>query len=277
MRSSERPSKHEAFLALLREGWTSLHLDARRPGVYLPAAPPARAPPGAAVRSRSPDPDSRSGGRRVRGARHAVFLSSPQLTVVPWTSVYVVTCDDGRGVLYHEDGLRTFDDRSPRAQPSGGRSAPGGDEGRIGGRPREPMGRRGGRWRGASSRVRSSRRSGGPRAAQPPPSARPHSRRRAAASPSGAPPQAPAAPPSEVNSEGSLSREAVGFLLGHDESAQELGESACWAVRPRSPAAPPRRRRARRRGCTTADLPRRRRAPSPAGAAAGCRNRRRCP
>jgi stringent starvation protein B len=36
MSSSERPSKQQAFLALLREGWTSLHLDARRPGVIVP-------------------------------------------------------------------------------------------------------------------------------------------------------------------------------------------------------------------------------------------------
>ena len=36
MSSSERPSKQQAFLALLREGWTSLHLDARRAGVVVP-------------------------------------------------------------------------------------------------------------------------------------------------------------------------------------------------------------------------------------------------
>src|SRR5436190_45792 len=37
MAAPERPSKQDAFLALLREGWTSLHLDARRPGVIVPA------------------------------------------------------------------------------------------------------------------------------------------------------------------------------------------------------------------------------------------------
>ncbi len=36
MSAPERPSKQDAFLALLREGWTSLHLDARRPGVIVP-------------------------------------------------------------------------------------------------------------------------------------------------------------------------------------------------------------------------------------------------
>ncbi len=31
------------------------------------------------------------------------FSKNPQRTFVPWSSVYVVTCNDGRGVLYHED------------------------------------------------------------------------------------------------------------------------------------------------------------------------------
>ena len=38
MSSTERPSKQQAFLALLREGWTSLHIDARRPGVIVPTS-----------------------------------------------------------------------------------------------------------------------------------------------------------------------------------------------------------------------------------------------
>jgi hypothetical protein len=31
------------------------------------------------------------------------FARSPHHTVIPWTAVYVVASDDGRGVLYHED------------------------------------------------------------------------------------------------------------------------------------------------------------------------------
>jgi stringent starvation protein B len=38
MSSSERPSKRQAFQTLLRDGWTSLHLDARRSGVIVPAS-----------------------------------------------------------------------------------------------------------------------------------------------------------------------------------------------------------------------------------------------
>ncbi len=33
MKPDERPSKKEAFAAFLKEGWVSVHLDARRPGV----------------------------------------------------------------------------------------------------------------------------------------------------------------------------------------------------------------------------------------------------
>jgi len=37
MDGSEKPSKPDAFLTLLSEGWVSLHLDARHPGVVVPA------------------------------------------------------------------------------------------------------------------------------------------------------------------------------------------------------------------------------------------------
>jgi hypothetical protein len=49
------------------------------------------------------------------------FSRTPQLTVVPWSAVYVVACDDGRGVLYQEDvpedvsiiAAKTPNDRAP--------------------------------------------------------------------------------------------------------------------------------------------------------------------
>jgi len=103
MRSPERPSKHEAFLALLQEGWTSLHLDARRPGVIVP--PHLRAEPHLVLQYGHdlpiPIPDLEVDEHGVRATLS--FSKSPQRTFVPWTSVYVVTCNDGRGVLYHED------------------------------------------------------------------------------------------------------------------------------------------------------------------------------
>ncbi|HVZ71302.1 MAG TPA: hypothetical protein VHJ20_02915 [Polyangia bacterium] len=103
MAAPERPSKQDAFLALLREGWTSLHLDARRPGVIVPTH----------LRGEAhlvlqyghdlpiPIPDLEVDAYGVRATLS--FSRTPQLTVVPWSAVYVVACDDGRGVLYQED------------------------------------------------------------------------------------------------------------------------------------------------------------------------------
>ena len=103
MRSSERPSKYEAFLALLQEGRPSLHLDARRPGVIVP--PHLRAEPHLVLQYGHdlpiPIPDLEVDEHGVRATLS--FSKNPQRTVVPWSAVYVVTCDDGRGVLYHED------------------------------------------------------------------------------------------------------------------------------------------------------------------------------
>src|SRR6478609_6132980 len=103
MSHAERPSKQDAFLALLGEGWTSLHLDARRPGVTVPAH----------LRGEAhlvlqygydlpiPIPDLEVDEQGVRATLS--FSKMPQRTFVPWEAVYVVACVDGRGVLYHED------------------------------------------------------------------------------------------------------------------------------------------------------------------------------
>jgi stringent starvation protein B len=99
----ERPSKQDAFLALLREGWTSLHLDARRPGVIVPAHLRGEAhlvlQYGHDLPISIPDLEIDDYGVRATLS----FARTPQLTVVPWSAVYVVACDDGRGVLYQED------------------------------------------------------------------------------------------------------------------------------------------------------------------------------
>ena len=103
MGSGDRPSKHEAFLALLREGWTSLHLDARRVGVVVPAHLKGE---GHLVLQYGNDlpipiPDLQVDDYGVTATLS--FARSPHQTVVPWSAVYVVTSDDGRGVLYQED------------------------------------------------------------------------------------------------------------------------------------------------------------------------------
>jgi hypothetical protein len=103
MSSSERPTKQQAFLALLREGWTSLHLDARRAGVAVPEA--LRGEPhlvlqyGHDLPIAIPDLEVDEYGVRATLS----FSRAAHLTVVPWSAVYVVACDDGRGVLYSED------------------------------------------------------------------------------------------------------------------------------------------------------------------------------
>jgi stringent starvation protein B len=103
MSSSERPSKQQAFLALMREGWTSLHLDARRPGVVVPEA--LRGEPHLVLQYGHdlpiPIPDLEVDEYGVRATLS--FSRAAHLTVVPWSAVYVVACDDGRGVLYSED------------------------------------------------------------------------------------------------------------------------------------------------------------------------------
>src|SRR4029079_2537278 len=103
MSSSQRPSKQQAFLALLREGWTSLHLDARRPGVVVPQQ--LRGEPHLVLQYGHdlpiPIPDLEVDEYGVRATLS--FSRAAHRTVVPWSAVYVVACDDGRGVLYSED------------------------------------------------------------------------------------------------------------------------------------------------------------------------------
>jgi len=123
MAAPERPSKQDAFLALLREGWTSLHLDARRSGVIVPTHLRGEAhlvlQYGHDLPISIPDLEVDDYGVRATLS----FSRNPQLTVVPWSAVYVVACDDGRGVLYQEDvpedvsivAARPPSDRAPDA------------------------------------------------------------------------------------------------------------------------------------------------------------------
>jgi stringent starvation protein B len=103
MDESERPSKRDAFLALLREGWTSLHLDARSPGVVVPA--PFSSQPHLVLQygRNMPIPVT---DLEVTDAGLSATLSFSRVshrTYVPWSAVYAVTCTNGSGVLYRED------------------------------------------------------------------------------------------------------------------------------------------------------------------------------
>jgi stringent starvation protein B len=103
MNPDERPSKREAFLAFLREGWVSLHLDARRAGVEVPttfvAEPHLVLQYGRNMPIPIPDLDVTDQGVSATLS----FSRTPFRTHVPWSSVYVVACTDGRGILYYED------------------------------------------------------------------------------------------------------------------------------------------------------------------------------
>lgn len=99
----DRPSKQEAFLALLKEGWTSLHLDARRPGVAVPAHLKNEAHLVLQYGHDLPIPIPDLAVDEDGVTATLSFSRTPHKTVVPWSAVYVVASDDGRGVLYHED------------------------------------------------------------------------------------------------------------------------------------------------------------------------------
>jgi len=103
MNSGERPSKRDAFIAFLREGWVSLHLDARRLGVVVP--PSFTTEPHLVLQyGRNmpiPIPDLEVTDAGVTATLS--FSRSPHRTHVPWSAVYVVACTDGRGILYYED------------------------------------------------------------------------------------------------------------------------------------------------------------------------------
>ncbi|HXJ19743.1 MAG TPA: ClpXP protease specificity-enhancing factor SspB [Polyangia bacterium] len=103
MSSTERPSKQQAFSALLKEGWTSLHLDARRAGVLVPD--PFRNEAHLILQYGHdlpiPIPDLEIDEDGVQATLS--FSRTAHRTVVPWTAVYAVTGVDGRGVLFAED------------------------------------------------------------------------------------------------------------------------------------------------------------------------------
>jgi stringent starvation protein B len=103
MDDSERPPKRDAFLALLRAGWASLHLDARSPGVVVPAPFSSHAH---LVLQYGRNMPIAIADLEVTDAGVSATLSFsriPHRTYVPWSAVYAVTCTNGCGVLYSED------------------------------------------------------------------------------------------------------------------------------------------------------------------------------
>ncbi len=103
MDDSERPSKQKTFLSMMSEGWVSLHLDARRPGVVVPG-PFASHPHLVLQYGRNmpiPIPDLEVTEAGVSATLS--FSRVPHRTYVPWSAVYVISCTNASGVLYRED------------------------------------------------------------------------------------------------------------------------------------------------------------------------------
>jgi stringent starvation protein B len=103
MDESERPSKKDAFLALLRAGWASLHIDARYAGVVVPAPFSSQAHLVLQYGRNMPIPIT---DLEVTDAGVSATLSFSRVshrTYVPWDAVYAVSCTNGCGVLYRED------------------------------------------------------------------------------------------------------------------------------------------------------------------------------
>jgi stringent starvation protein B len=121
MNPEERPSKRDAFASFLREGWVSLHLDARRAGVSVP--PMFASEPHLVLQyGRNmpvPIPDLEVTDDGVTATLS--FSRNPHRTHVPWSAVYVVACTDGRGILYYEDVPQEVSLMAPPGAP--GRSA----------------------------------------------------------------------------------------------------------------------------------------------------------
>lgn len=103
MDESERPSKQDAFLALLRAGWASLHLDARCAGVVVPAPFSSQAHLVLQYGRNLPIPITDLEVTEAGVSATLSFSRVPHRTYVPWSAVYAVSCTNGCGVLYPED------------------------------------------------------------------------------------------------------------------------------------------------------------------------------
>jgi stringent starvation protein B len=103
MNPDERPSKRDAFNAFFGEGWVSIHLDARRDGVKVPEEHTSNRHLVLQYGQNMPIPipDLRVDDQGITATLS--FSRTPHRTFVPWTAVYIVACNDGRGILYYED------------------------------------------------------------------------------------------------------------------------------------------------------------------------------
>jgi stringent starvation protein B len=100
---TDRPSKQEAFLAFLKDGWVTVYIDARRPGVAVPDHLRAETRLVLQYGLNMPVPveDLEVTDEGVKATLS--FSRTPWQTMIPWSAIYVIACTDGRGVLFQED------------------------------------------------------------------------------------------------------------------------------------------------------------------------------
>src|SRR5215468_1773320 len=99
----EMPAKRSTMEKLLRDGPVLVHLDPRRPGVDVPAQ--HRAEPRLVLRFgfglTPPIADLAVEEHALSGT--LTFRGVPHRCIVPWTSVFAVVGEDGRGLVWGED------------------------------------------------------------------------------------------------------------------------------------------------------------------------------
>ena len=103
MTPTDRPSKQEAFLAFLKDGWVTVYIDARRPGVAVPdhLRTETRLVLQYGLNMPVPVEDLEVTDDGVKATLS--FSRTPWQTMIPWSAIYVIACTDGRGVLFQED------------------------------------------------------------------------------------------------------------------------------------------------------------------------------
>jgi len=128
MNQGDRPSKQESFSTLLKEGWVSLHLDARVEGVVVPA--PFASQPHLVLQYGQNMPIPIEDLEVTAGGVSASlsFSRVPHRTFIPWSAVYLITCTNGSGMLYQEDipadvSLSLVNDEPPAPDPKASSSA----------------------------------------------------------------------------------------------------------------------------------------------------------
>ncbi len=200
---TDQPSKQEAFLTFLQDGWVTIYVDARRPGVAVPPHLKTESRLVLQYGLNMPVPvedlEVTEGGVKATLS----FSRQPYSTLIPWTAIYVIACTDGRGVLYKEDVPdELISEHTETATPAQG------DDDIPADKPRPPAALSGARGQAATARAFAPTDDEGDDSAQP--AAKPEPRRRlksvpmpeaseppasAAAAPEASSPTSPAAPP----------------------------------------------------------------------------------